>query len=38
MQEGRWVGAIGDNYEVKVINDTSENRAALEVAGLRPWG
>jgi hypothetical protein len=37
MQEGRWVGAIGDNYEVKVINDTPENRAALEVAGLRPW-
>lgn len=37
MQEGRWVGALGDNYEVKVILDTPENRAALEAAGLRPW-
>ncbi|WP_199086039.1 hypothetical protein [Bosea sp. ASV33] len=37
LQQGRWVGAICDNYEVKVIIDTPENRAALEVAGLRPW-
>lgn len=37
LQEGRWVGALGDNYETKIVIDTPGNRKALEDAGLRPW-
>lgn len=37
LQVTRCVGALGDNYDVQIIPDTPENRAALDAAGLRPW-
>lgn len=37
LQETRCVGAIGDNYHIRVIIDTPENRSAVEAAGLSPW-
>lgn len=37
LQQTRCVGALGDNYDIKVILDTPENRAAVEAAGLRLW-
>lgn len=37
LQEGRTVGALGDNYVTKIVIDTPANRKALEDAGLRPW-
>lgn len=37
LQDTRTVGALGDNYETKIVIDTPEHRKALEDAGLRPW-
>ena len=37
LSESRIVGTIGDNWEVKHVIDTPENRAALEEAGLKLW-
>lgn len=37
LQQTRCVGGLGDNYDIKIVLDTPENRAALEAAGLRPW-
>lgn len=37
LEEVRRVGGLGDSYDVKVILDTPENRAALEAHGLTLW-
>ena len=37
LQCGVTVGALGVNWSEKHVMDTSENRAALEAAVLRPW-
>ncbi len=36
LQRPHWTGGIGDSWQIKVIKNTPENRAAVEAEGLRP--
>lgn len=33
----RTIGGLGDSSTIRIVEDTPENRAALESAGMRPW-
>ena len=32
-----WTGGLGDSWKISKVEDTPENRAALEAAGLKLW-
>lgn len=38
LARSRTIGGLGDSWPIDIVEDTPENRAALEGAGLRPWG
>lgn len=37
LESALWVGGIGDSWKIHKVEDTPENRAALEAAGLKLW-
>jgi hypothetical protein len=37
LESKHWTGGIGDSWQITKVEDTPENRAALEAAGLKPW-
>lgn len=37
LESKRWTGGIGDSWQITKVEDTPENRSALEAAGLKLW-
>lgn len=37
LETPHWTGGIGDSWKITKVEDTPENRAALEATGLKLW-
>lgn len=37
LESKHWTGGIGDSWQITKVEDTPDNRAALESAGLKLW-
>lgn len=37
LETPHWTGGIGDSWKITKVEDTPENRASLEAAGLKLW-